>query len=230
MRFISRSALGALVAVFAMSVVWASAAQAAPEWFQKGKVISKNIAFTSTSGSVRFSTSSILYTCTTETSVGEIEKPNKERKVVLTLTGCTGEYPPTHQKCSIHSKGAKHEGEIVTFALMGALGKVAAVQAASEVGLLLEEETGGRVFAQLEGSCLSVSPTALTGRVAGEVTPVTKEQITDELIFAGAGGRQKIHSINVEGKEVKPRMELGVQEVTLENTDKVTFGEAVEVT
>jgi hypothetical protein len=124
-------------AVVALGAVSVSAAQAAPEWFQKGKVISHNIAFTSTGGPVWIQASVIHMKCAKEEGSGEIEKPNKQRKVILTFTGC--EIEVNTQKCIPYSKGSK-SGEIVTKDLKGELGKVAKAEAASEVGLLIEPE------------------------------------------------------------------------------------------
>jgi hypothetical protein len=231
MRSMFKSVLVAYLVAFALGAVGVSAAQAtAPEWFQKGKVISKNIGFTSTGGAVTL-LSGDSFKCTTEESTGEIEKPNKERKVTITLTGCYGENKVTGTKCQLKSKGAKGEEEIVTYALRGELGSVAKKEAASEVGFLLEGEAEAGTLAVLESTCFAGGGAALTGNVAGEVTPVHKEQTMSELIFAkNMSGEQNIQEIEVGKEKLKPKLRLRGLSAYLESTEKVTFAEAVEVT
>lgn len=232
MRSMFRSVLVVFMATLALSAVGVSGAQAAPEWFQKGKVISKNIAFksTGTGGTVKLRVTGKTIECTAEKSAGEIEKPNKAKGVVITLTGCKAVYN-NGETCEVKSTGQLW-GTIVTKTLTGKLGNVAKTQAASEVGLLLEGEGAFWEVAVLESPCFS-GATRLEGRVAGEVTPVHKEQELSELLFTPVEGektKQKIKAIEIEGKEVKPKFIFGGLEVSMESTFKIAFVGAVEVT
>jgi hypothetical protein len=211
-----------------VSLASASAQAAAPEWFQKGAVLSHSVAFTSTGGKSVLRFDEIALECSAEKSSGTIEPPNKEKGVVIVLTGCSA--MNGGETCSFHSKGAR-EGEIVTEPLAGRLGSVAHEQAASEVGLLLEEEneSGKRQFARLEGRCLEV-PLTLTGSVAGEVTPVLSEQASSKLTFARVGSKQAIRRIVVNGVVKNPAMLLGgIYETTYEGAASLTLVQALEV-
>jgi hypothetical protein len=216
-----------LAALGMASLASASAQAAAPEWFQKGAVLSHSVAFTSTSGKSELRYNGITIECSTEKSSGTIEPPNRETNVVITLSGCSGKNSK-REICSFHSKGAGLE-EIVTSPLAGWLGSVPHEQATSEVGLLLEEESGGRQFARLEGSCLE-GPLTLSGRIAGEVNPVLVEQASSTLTFARSGLKQGIRHITVNGVVVLPAMDLGSYEATYEGAASLTLAQPLDVT
>jgi hypothetical protein len=227
-----RAVLAVPLAVVAIGVLASASAQAAaPEWRQSGKALSHNVAFTSTAGAVRLYAGEILIECKSQSSKGELVAPNREQAITLIFVGCETRNNKG-EECFLHSAGAK-SGEVVSNHLVGRLGKVAATQAASEVGLLLEEENGKSTIAKLEGICLEqIRP--LTGRVVGEVTPTHVEQATSSLVFACAGSKcpskQKINQIEVEGTTIKSQMSFFEREAYLSLTEAITFSEAVEVT
>jgi hypothetical protein len=229
-RSIYRTATAAILALLALGAVASASAEAAPEWFHAGQVISHNIAFTSSGGKVklRIVASGSRFECTSNRSSGELEKPDREKHVIDVFTGCVG-INLKKEECTMHSVGAAKEGEIVTAPLKGELGQVAHEEATSEVGLALEEESGGKEFAKIEGSCFG-GGVSLAGRIAGEVAPTHSELTSGELVFAATESRQMIHNITLGGKKESLVMTLAGQETTMANTMKVTFGEAVEVT
>jgi hypothetical protein len=197
MSTLFRKTLVCLIAVFALGAITASAALAETETEQQyfenaaGKEPVKK-GFTSKEGVSTLRVSGATVACKKDTDKGTIDAGWKEsaEKVVVTFTECKGTNSVTEKECEVKSKGATHTNEIVTATLKGELGEVPASQATSEVGLLLEPESGN-VFVTLEGSCLPVSPSAVEGSVVGEVTPLTLS-LTDKTEFLLSGTAQKI--------------------------------------
>ncbi len=184
-----------LVGVLAVGVIGVSVASAMIESkaeFIKGGIKTKN-GFTGKSrAGLEPTLSTTLNTIKCkggDTSTGKVsgDKTMSVENVVVTFKECRA---TTGGTCAVKSTGAGNAEEIVTAALKGTLGRVLSKEATSEVGLVLEGP--GSVFVTLEGTCLTVSPTKVTGKVVGEVTPINKSQLTGELIFEATGNKQKI--------------------------------------
>ena len=226
MRFKSNSVLLALVAVFAMSAVAvASASAALPEF----KPVPAKKKFTSTSGVVKWTMGTESFTCSKSTTAGEVAGASTLGKVVIKFTGCKAIIKGT-EECSINSSsplGAA--GEVITKSLKGELGTVKTSEAASGVGLLLEQEvkgTGITTFANV--SCLPESK--LTGSLAGEIVTVGKKQATNKLVFGVTSGNQNISSITVKSGKQAPELEAWGTTLGVEGSDEMSFEEALEVT
>jgi hypothetical protein len=144
--------------------------------------------FTSKEGVSTLAVSTATVTCEKDTNAGKLVGKESVEKVVITFTGCKGKKGT--EECPVKSKGATGAEEIVTNSLKGELGEVAASEAASEVGLLLEGESSN-VFVTLIGKCLPVEESAIEGSVVGEVTPLTLG-LTDKTEFLVSAGAQKI--------------------------------------
>jgi hypothetical protein len=223
MQFKARGVFLALVAVFAMSAVTASAASAAAPEFKP----STKQAFTGTSGALAMETSASAIACAKGTSDGEITGASTVGSVVLTLSGCQAE--EGGHLCYFESEGAKNKGEIVTNALDGALGEVASSEATSGVGLLLKPASG-KDLADIEGNCVVTSE--LEGDVAAEVTPIKTSAKTLKLVFVGRKGAQKIKTIVVKGTADQPQLSyMYLENMSWNTTDTLEFtSNAFEVT
>jgi hypothetical protein len=233
MSTIFRKTLICLIAVFAIGAVAASAALAADPGHQQefNKELVKK-KFVSKEGKGVLTVAGIAITCTADTNTGETIGKESLRNVVVTFTGC--EEPKT--PCPVNSPGSG-SGVIKTNALKGELGEVAKAEATSEVGLLLEPETGSE-FVKLEGSC--IIKTAVEGKVVGEVTPLTLST-KHNLEFAVSAGKQKIKTFErsnalhcgtvcKEDEVIKAKLTAFGLEATEESLkDEVTFEEAIEV-
>jgi hypothetical protein len=248
----------ALVAAFAFSVIAASAAQATDDpvilvcltvketglwnepdcrfsdnpnkkgnWEEKLLIKGTNVPFTGASvlGVLEASTGERI-DCAKDSSTGELEYPVSVGNVIVTFTGCTG----TNSKkeaCTAKSPSAK-EGEIVTHKLKGEYGLVAASEAASGVGVYLEPVTP-KAFVTIQGKCLVEA--AVSGSLAGEVTPLNTSSLTGTDTFTGAAGVQKITKIKVlKGEELPALTAFGGLVSASENTtETTTTTTAVEV-
>ena len=210
----------AVVAVFALSAIVASAASAAPEFLHEGKEVVKK-GFTDKSAEGKLSAAGIEVTCIADTSEGEIKGTKQVGKVFVSFTGCTAKNGT--ETCPVHSTGAP-AGTINTNELEGELGEVAEVESKTKVGLDLKAVAGN--FVTLEGTC--VPTTNVTGSVIGEVTPVNKLQKTGKLVYTTKSGKQKIQKfVGGETDVLKAFSLVEVQETT---KDTVTYEETVEVT
>ncbi len=224
MKYALRSTLLALVAVFALGAVVASAASAAEPEFKPMPAKKK---FTSTGGAVTFKEGGNTITCSSSTTSGEITGVSTIGKLVVTYKKCEAFLPKG--KCSFHSPG-RVAGEIVTNALKGELGTVSTKEAASGVGVLLLPETG-QTWAMIESPCAEPESTPLTGRLAGEVTPIGKKQTSMNIVFSAPGGVQGIKEMTIAGKKAEvPSLKMYGTSATEEMTDALTFEEALEVT
>ena len=185
--------------------------------------------FKSTSGAGVLTVAGIKVKCKKDKDTGEITGTGTVGKVVVTFEECTS--TKEAKECKTNSPGAK-AGEIVTKELKGELGTVAKAEAASEVGLLLEPASGTEFVTLEKNEC--IIETKVTGKVAGEVTPVKKLQTTGKLEFKtveGKGEKQSIKKITTEaGKKEEPSLKAFGLTATEETSDENTFEEAVEVT
>lgn len=217
-----RATLLALVAILALSAVVASAASAAlPEF----KPVPTKKKFTSTSGTVTFVTSTVAISCSKSTTAGEIASASTVGNVVMTFTGC--KVASGGKACSVKTLGAK-EGEIITKPLKGELGTVKTTEAASGVGLLLEEGAAEKIATFASNDCMG--EWTMYGSIAGEVIPIGKKQLTSKVVFAVTAGAQHIKEITVKAGTIKPELEGWHGIWTVEGSNELTFEEAVEVT
>jgi hypothetical protein len=206
----------ALVAAFAISAVAAGAAAAEkPEWRKGGVTLTGKVKFTAKSGAgVLETTSGTKVECLKDEATGEIEGPNKAVNVVVKYTGCTAGGFPCNKVEEIKTEKTK--------------GTLVYLKAAKKtpVGLLLEPETG-TVFAKFE--CIFTKHT-VEGSVICEAKPLNVQQTTGELICkkkAGEKGKQEWTEV----EEAAPEHFLtdNGTRAALENTEEITFAEAVEL-
>ncbi len=229
--------LVALLALGAIGVSVASAMIESKAEFIKGGIKTKN-GFTGKSRAglePTLTTTLNTIKCKSDTSTGKIsgDKTMSVENLVITFKECKA---ITGGGCAIKSTGAGNVEEIVMNPLKGTLGRVMSKEATSEVGLVLEGP--GSVFVTLEGTCLIVSPTKITGKIAGEITPINKSQLTGNLIFEATGNKQRIKKVCLlpfgtlpcTGTLNEPVLEVSAAEVGSEMTaEELTFEENTEV-
>lgn len=210
------------VIMAAGTAVAAPVAAAVPEWMKGGATITRRYEFGTERKVERptfvfGSTGEVVCTFDSSTTtggrswLGEIEAPNRVKAVKIGFYGCLGK-GFRGGECRVNSRGAAAE-TVFTVALRGELVEVAATEAASGRGLRLVPETG-RVFFELEGTCLPVSPTPVEGAVIGEIAPVKEEREKLTLNWAGSAGRQKIQ--NIRGSNIKETLEAFRAEAVLQ--------------
>jgi hypothetical protein len=211
-----------LLAVLATTLTATTAASASAPEFKPGTLN----RFTADSGTGALETASTsAITCTNDSVTGEVTGPKTIGSVIITFHGCQS---TEKGGCSLQTNSAT-PGLITTNTLKGELGTTK--EATSGVGLLIEPATG-TAFATLEGTCLLVSPSPVTGSIAGEVTPVNNGATKDnKLVFLGSKGKQKIKEINILGVVKKPAFKaLGLLESSETTNELVLYEKAVEVT
>jgi hypothetical protein len=192
--------------------------------------------FTSTGGTVTFRQAGTRIICAKSTTAGEILTAKTVGKLVVKFTGCERWNSGSTHGCPISSTNTKTAGEILTKSLKGELGTPASGETTSGVGLLLAPEEGAKWANIAEDECPTESErsgtTALTGSLAAEVPVIGKKQATNKLVFATSEyGTQKIESIKLDsGKIEEPGLNAWSEPITVENTDELSFEEALEVT
>lgn len=208
----------AFAAVLAVSALFAAAASAAPEF----KPSTKN-AFKTTSGTSVLEGSGNTFTCSSDSSAGEITGAKTVGGVVVDFTGCksTGS---GGSNCTAKSKNTTVEGLIVTTTLKGELGTTK--EATSGVGLTLTPETT-KIFTELAANTCT-KETKVTGSIAGEATPVGSLTTTGKLVFTVSSGKQAIKHIT--GTITEPELVAYTATATESTSDSVTYTKAVEVT
>lgn len=195
------------------SAVAAPVAAARPEWMQRGATITRRYEFGTERKTEKptfafGSTGEVVCTFDSSTTtggrswLGEIEAANLVKRVKIGFYGCVGK-GFRGGECRVNSRNAVAE-TVFTVALRGELVEVAATEAASGRGLRLVPETG-RVFFELEGTCLPVSPAPIEGAIISEITPAKEEKEKLTLNWAGSAGRQKIQ--NIRGSTTKETLE-----------------------
>jgi hypothetical protein len=171
----------------------------------------------------------IALSCVAISSSGEITRP----MTIKDTLKCTGAKAKNEkgETCPLKSPGAAAE-EIAFTPLIGELGEVASAEAVTEVGLNMKPATGTE-FASLEGSCLPISPSKLTGSVAGEATPTNTLSTHGELVFTLNGTKQKIKTVKLlpfgMGTTDKPALTLFIVELTIMMTEELTYSQGVEL-
>jgi hypothetical protein len=227
MRLKSGGVLLGLVAALAMSVASAPAALAVGPTIVNGKGQAPQLTtITSKSGSMRINFGSSVITCSKSSGTGEWTGTTKVKADVITFTGCRSGKGTC--QAALNSQGA-HSEEIKTAALKGELGAVANAEAASEVGLLTEVESGTKWFTLAANEC--TPEFFVTGALACEVTPREKLQTTDKLECLTQSGFQKIRKLTRSGtgELVKPRLEGFAHELSFVASSENVFGEPLKV-
>jgi hypothetical protein len=216
-------ALAAVLAFGALASANASAAQ--PQFFRGGAPLAETVTFTGTSGAGTLQTGTTKVTCSSDTSSGSTKGSTEVTGVVVTFKGCVSSGFPC-------TSSGQASGTIVTNKLKG---KLVGIFTETGVGLLLEPETAGGLFAEF--SCAGFISAKVKGSVIGIVEPVGKEQTTGTLKFTPetAGSVQKPSSYKCGATSGSAQLETSVsggafKASTEETTESVTFAKAVEVT
>jgi hypothetical protein len=258
----------ALLAVFAVGALAASSASAYKNIeFKKasGGFTKNHFKGNLTTGAkpiLRVPSLSTKIECKTEKSEGEITAAmtavvkgpvvTKKEETGVTFTECVGENSKK-ETCSVKTPNRENAkkvtetfaaGEIATVPLSGELGQTKSTEATTETALNLKP-TSGTTFVSVEGSCLPISPTNITGSVAGEATPVNTSQLTGKLVFGLNGTKQKIQTVCLlplgtgalgatgECPETsvkdKPKLIAFLVEATQETSETLEFEENTEV-
>jgi hypothetical protein len=250
MSTLFRKTLICLIAVFAVGAVAASAASAKDrggpseqQEFRNEKGESPRLkGFASKEGVSTLAVTGATVTCKEDTNVGKLVGKESLEKVVVTFTGCKGKKGT--EECPVKSTNTTVAEQVKTNTLRGELGEVAATEATSKVGLLLEGEASN-IFVTLEGACLPASPSAVEGSVVGEVTPLTLG-LTDKTEFLVSAGAQKVKTFErsfasfctgaptarkcEEDFSFAPSLKaFGTLTATFESKDENTFEEPLEV-
>jgi len=231
----------ALVLIAAMSAIAASGASAAftkgANWVKAGTKNGFTGAFWPLGNLVlkpQLYSTGITVTCTNSTSKGQNGGNGSMTvsKAQITFTGCKGE--ASEKTCEVSSSGTG--STITTELLKGELGLVAKAEATSEVGILFSSETSEtNGFATLQGTCLPVSPTKVTGKIAAEATPVNLSALTGGLVLNSGltGGSQQIKKISPSlppaTVEVPALKAFGGLAAAQMQAETITFEEATEV-
>ena len=241
----------ALVAVFAVGAMTATAASAAaPEFFHcvakaggafaagcenAGSGFAKetvktgsSIKFTDKEGLSKLNAKAeTSLSCPADTSKGEITGPKSIAGVVVRFTGCTAKegMQPGCKSNSTH----QGPGIIETNVLKGTLGGASETKTGAQVPGESFVPVGSE-FATIEAPCLATKVFEVTGGVIGEVKPIKTMQRTGELIFAckPAGSTvQKLAFLDA-GPETVPRVFAAA--ACFESNDEITFAENIEIT
>lgn len=213
----------AFAAVLAVSAVVATAASAALPEFKP----STKQSFTTTSGTSTLAGGGNEVVCTADSSTGEITGATSVGSVIVKFTGCKSS-GSGGSGCAQKSVGASGTEEIVTTTLNGLLGTVKSAEAASETGLYLAPASGKK-FTTLAGTTCTPE-SAVTGTIAGEVTPKKVSQTTGKLIFTASNKKEKIKAIGIPTGEVSPELVAFSETATESTSEEVKFTKAVEVT
>lgn len=174
---------------------------------------------------VTFKSASLEIACTSSSGTGTITGMNSLGKLLFTYKGCEGK-EGGGTKCLVRSPGAA-SGELVTRSLTGLLGTVKEAEALDEVGLLLEPETEKRILLIEKSSCLAEA--SLTGKVTGEIGPISLLGSFGDVGFDVASGKQLIKKITVSGVEESPALELAGLATSMETAAEMEFASEVEI-
>jgi hypothetical protein len=218
MKAKGRTAVVALVTVFALSAVSVSAASAKlPEFSSTKQTFTSKMI-----GGILVEAKSAGYPldCEGGKTVGEIVNKTQVGKVVVTLTGCaTGSEPCT--------TSGKSSGEVVTNALKGELGE------ASKTAVLgLEPEKAGEAIL----SCDIILNVTLKGGLIGRIEPIGKVETKFKQVWEQTGGEQAYKSF--EGSSTKTIRSLHLEyssngktavEAGLEGVEELTFERGIEI-
>jgi hypothetical protein len=224
MRFKTRGVFLALVAVFAMSAVAATAASAVKPEFTPVPAKKK---FTVTGGTSSWTWGAPSITCAKTSATGEIVSAETVGNVIIVYSGCKSS-SGAGTNCPANSVGAKAE-EIVTKPLTAELGTISNT-GSSGVGLLLGQLTPKWTkWFTLEKNKCTVEET-FGGDLAAEYSGLGK-QATHKLLFRPGTTGEKIKEIALDsGLVEKPEFEVFGAWVSIEAEDELKFEEPVEIT
>jgi hypothetical protein len=216
---IARLAGLVVLGVLAMSLAATSIASATLPKFNTTKV-----TFTgSQSGTSKLGASKNTISCTANTTSGEITQAMLVGGVVIHYTGCTSS-GATKTGCAANSIGAA-SGLIETKTLEGILGEVLTSDAA---GLELLP-VSGKTFVEIAANECTVE-TAVSGTVAGLISPTGKPQTTGKIILNAPSESQEITEIDTLAGASKPKLTAFSATAFDETSEAITFAKAVEVT
>ncbi len=172
-RFIAL-AIGAALTLGA--AVSATASAALPEWFKGGAVITANVKFKGKSGAGLLQTKGgTQVKCTGGSAEGEIVPAKAISKTEVAFTGCElvggGE-------CKTVGDAAE---EVKTKALKGELGYIE--KPTKKVGLKLEPEEAGGLFANFICVLFIGMPEEMRGGMIAKTEPLNVEQTTGKLVL-----------------------------------------------
>jgi hypothetical protein len=218
MRLITRSAFLALAAVCALGVVGlASASAALPEFTVKAPT-KFPVAFSGSSGSVRFTEpgGGGTYVCNSSSISGQITGPKEVGKVVVKFSGCEGLYTI----CNSHKGTQAWETKELS-------GRIAYISKTGKtVGLLLEPAT------QLVAGCGSGTEKLgyeeeIVGSILGQISPLNTTETGPFTLADGSWthfeGEEAIHKLQRINEGSKPK------ELETVGTTSLTMAHAVGI-
>jgi len=216
-----------LVAMLAVGLAVVSVASAEAPMFKP-----TGASLTGTSSTAKLSAGGLEVVCASDTSTSGTSV------TTLTLIGgitvhfleCTGKNPLTKESCPVDSPLAPLTNLILTTTLHGVLGLILPKPTSgSDVALVLLP-VSGKTFVTLSGKCVPGGAAAVSGLVAGLVTPVNTSTTKGLLTFSQSGGVQAIKEVDVSnGGLVKPKLNVGAETATEETVEEVTWSEPTEV-
>jgi hypothetical protein len=186
------------------------------------EAIKKNFTISSGESVLAFSGGKLRVKCEKDKGTGKILN-DIESESTLAFEGCTIE--TNGKKCGI--------ANITTNVLLGQAGKIAATEAASEMGVYFTPKTGS-VFARIPESPECLEPElAVEGSIVCE-RAAQVSSATGKVLCLVVGGAQKAKKVGVleagaKGKEAtkEGRLEVGGLAATLKTEETVTFEEAL---
>lgn len=211
-----------LAAVCAISGAVVSSASAAPEFFSKGKVITKAVSYTNVSTKTPLLLGGVKIECKGgDTGKGKIAPPNKTEKLKLVYTGCKGGIGTEKVGCQ---KSASKKELIQTENLKGQLVMASKTEGGSQViSTELESEKPSELEAKFTCGTLKVE---VKGKILTEPTPIGVESPTgletnNSKAEIGACSEQDLLYVNGTGPCVHLFTAAG--SAANESQDKVTF-------
>jgi hypothetical protein len=196
--------------------------------------------FTGSSGVSTFFAPGVTVTCKKAKSKGEITGERTLGSVAMTFEECEAENTVDQIKCQIYSQG-KELGTVETAPLAGELG-VTTVGTKIGEALKSEKENASKefVFTEIASSSHNqcIPTTKIRGSIIGEVAPIGTPKTEGKLTFepeAAKSTKQKIKvcsggNVFILCNETSDILNAFGGTISLESTDAVVFGEAIEVT
>jgi hypothetical protein len=215
MRFISRGAFLALLALVLSAVATSAASAALPEFQKEGKPLTEAVTFTARGGkSIMETTSGNTGGFTSSSFTGEIKGSDEITGVVITFTEAINGYPCTATGSS---------STLVTSELKGTLGYL--FSGSKLVGSLLEPVT--QPFAACHYRAQKVE---IKGSLLGQITPVNTLTKTFTISDTQSKGVQALRYF--EGSEVLHELEANVgspQGLGVQASFELTTSKAIEI-
>jgi hypothetical protein len=195
--------------------------------------------FTGSSGVSTFFAPGVIVTCKKAKSKGEITGERTLGSVAMTFEECEAENTADKIKCQIYSQG-EEPGTVETAPLAGELG-VTTVGTKVGEALKSEKENASKefVFTEIITNAERCIPTTkIRGSIIGEVAPIGTPKTEGKLTFepeAAKSTKQKLKvcsggNVFILCNETSDILNAFGGTISLESTDAVVFGEAIEVT